>query len=278
MMSDAAQTQAHLEAQRQIFKAEAKAIAQKDWTTPQVGVADYIKESQTIAAFARSVWEAGPEGAPGLKVARQKFSLDHLARLHGLLAALQHAEAQVLTMTTPTPDIGPKVKRARFLISELDASLSFILDDDVEEPADDKLDALQETTQDAKSSGATIGQLLLAWTLFAQEERDKLSTLEDFNLALIDEAATLSRALSVAEPTDATDLASVRAERAGLCTLIHRALLRLRQAAGYAFRRHPDVKQRFFSALERNLRAQRRLQKKLAEVNSAPPSADAPTT
>jgi hypothetical protein len=163
-----------------------------------LSIGEYLKETRGTVAFALSAWDTGPDGAPGLKVARVKLPRAQLDRLSALLDGLQYVSAQEVAAAHPLPDIGPKTARAEFLIDELDASLSFLLDDDIDEPADDNLAALQASTQEANNRSANLGQTLLSWGLFAQAERARFSDLDDFDPALIDAAISLGYDLTQA--------------------------------------------------------------------------------
>jgi len=276
-MSDTDQAQALLQAHFQAHEAEARTVSEAAWKRPKLGVGVYIKETSGIVGFAYSVWDKGPDGSPGLNVAQVKLPRAKLDRLSALLDGLQYVSAQEVAVAHPLPDIGPKSARAEFIIDEIDAALSFVLDDDIDEPADDNLAALEASTKEADKQGATVGQTLLAWGLFAQAEQARLIGLPDFDPALIDEAISLGRALTRAKPTATPDeREALRRLRMGFYTLAYAEVQALRKAATYVYRKHPDIKQRFFSALERKRRTSQRVQKKLNEkLAEAADSADA---
>jgi hypothetical protein len=278
-MSEADQTQALLEG-FQAHEAEARAVPESARRSPVLAIGDYVKETQGIVAYAQSVWDKGPDGAPPLKVGRSKCSLERLVRLVSLLRGLQYVYALELTEAHPIADIGPKAKRAQFIIDELDDSLSFVLDDDVHEPADDRLAAAKEATEATDTRGASVGQLLLAWGLFAKDEIARLTTLDDFDPAMIDEAISLGTLLMQAKSLNPARRQELRNLRLGFYTLVYADIQALRAAANYAYRRHPDLRQKFTSALERNRRNQKRLEKKLAEISasSEAPSTETPST
>lgn len=272
-MGDATHTQSELHAHYQAHEAEALAVKKSAWKTMALDPGEYIKESQEIVAYARSVWKAGPDGAPALQAGRAKCPPETLDRLSTLLAAFQYAHARELAEAHPVADIGPKAARAQFLINELDDALTFVLDDDIHEPADDKLDALQTTTKKQSKAGATLGQTLLAWGLFAQSERDRLSAdAPDFDLSLVDEAIQLGTTLTSGKPLTPARRKELRNLRLGLYTLAYAEMQKLRKASNYVYRHHPDIKRKFTSALERKRRANSRLENKLNEVVAASPA------
>lgn len=269
-------TQAQLEASLERYKAEAHAVLPSAWQQPKVGLGDFMKETHGVLTYAQGIWEVGPQGAPPLKVARLKYAFEGFARLSGLLEALQCVSAKEIAAANPASDLSEKLDRAEFLTSELNTALSFVLDDGIEEPADEKLDSIQDETKDASESGASIGLILLAWGMFAQEEHTRLALLDDFDLSLIDEAISLGKVLTSTVAVASAERIALRSLRLGIYTLVHAELQKLRQAAAYAYRRHPDIKLKFSSALERNRRAQARLQKKLADITPATTPATTP--
>jgi hypothetical protein len=276
-MSDTDQAQALLQAHFQAHEAEARAVSEAAWKRPKLGIGEYLKETSDLVDFARSVWNKGPDGAPALKVAEVKLPRASLDRLSDLLDGLQHVSAQEVAVAHPLPDIGPKSDRAQAIIDDISAALSFLLDDDIDEPADADLAALQATTKAADKRSATLGQTLVAWGLLAQAERARLIGLQDFDPALIDEAITLGRALTRAKPTATpAERDALRRLRMGFYTLAYAEVQALRKAASYVYRKHPDIKQRFFSILERKRRTSQRVQKKLNDkLMEAADAADA---
>lgn len=270
-MSEADQMQALLLAHYQAHEAEAKAVPETRWKQPKLEIGEYIKETRSIVEYGRSIWETGPNGAPPLNHGESKFPLSKMDRLSEILNGLHHVNVLEISAAHPVPDVGPKVARALVIIEELDDTLSFVLDDDIEEAADDTLEAIQKSTKAAGIRGASVGQVLWAWGLFAKDEYNRLSTLKGFELSLIDEAITLGTALCAAKPASPARLTELRSLRLGFYTLAHTEVQALRQSTNYVYRRHPDIKKKFTSTLERNRRNQNRLTQKLAEVTQVTP-------
>jgi hypothetical protein len=273
-MSESTQTQAQREAQRLIFEAEALAVPKEHWKSLQMGMGDYLKETRDIVDLAKRYWEPGPDDAPPFKIARSKFSFDKLTRFEGLLDALQYVHAQEVATVNPSTATRPLVKRAQYIINELYTALSFVLQDDPNTITTDKLSSLQAAKKSANARAATQGQLLLSWGLFAQDQRTLLTQLDDFNFDLIAEATTLGTTLTSATPTITAERSDLRTLRLGLYTLAYAEMQALRQAASYAYRHHPDIKRRFFSAIERNQRTQRRLQSSKKSHTKSPSTPD----
>ncbi len=162
-MSEAEQMQALLLAHFQAHEAEAKRVPEASWKQPVLEIGEYIKETRTIAEYGRDIWETGPNGAPPLNYGESKFPLSRLDRFGELLDGLHHVNVLEISAAHPLPDVGPKVERALVIIEELDDVLSFVLDDDIQEPADETLAAIQKSTEAAGIRGASVGQAYMSW-------------------------------------------------------------------------------------------------------------------
>lgn len=147
-------------------------------------------------------------------------------------------------------------------MGELEAGLSFVLDDDVEEIADQKLARLKEVESESGESASAVGHLLLSWVSFAREEQGRLAELEDFGAAILDEGEALGARLTKAQAPQvpaavqeaAQERATWMAARRSFFTLVHREVQALRRAADYVYRNHREVRQLFASKTLRRLR------------------------
>jgi len=255
---------------------EAEALPPERLIRPAFRVSVHLREANGFNRLAAQYWDAGPNGAPALSIAQARYSRDRLTRFDELIKATQYAAGLENLATDDVVRLGAQVQRATHLIDELEAAIDFILDDDVHEPADDRLDALHATPEGG-SSAATIGQQLLAWLLLATDLQDRLAQLGDFDPALLTEARTLVDALTGAAPPTTAQRAPLTVVRKGLLSLMLAEQAALNRAAHYVWRHHPDLRRLFTSAEARKRRALNRLTKKLAEADSPPQPLPQPT-
>jgi hypothetical protein len=214
-----------------------------------------------ITQLAQELWEAGPDGQPGLKVAAARYSQAQTTRHRELIGAATYATTLALINPASRERVGPMVERAVFLGDEIEASCAFLLDDGVEDADDASLESLRQAEEALGEGVAAQGQLLLGWAALADQLAPRLATLGDWDPALAAEARTLGQQIITA----ASDGAVARAEaqriqriERGLLALLHDEMRFLRQAASYVWRNHPATRQRFFSAIERTRRARQR--------------------
>jgi hypothetical protein len=256
-----------MELDQQMFEKhrdEALGLNPAEYLTPRFGLDVYITEGHELVRAAKARWEVGggAEGAPGLRVAGPKYERARLERLEELLHGLHYAARFARYQVQPGASVADAVARARFLMSELDSALSFVLDDDVEEIADQKLARLKEAEAEAGESAAEVGHLLLSWVSFAREEQARLEELGDFSAAIFDEAEALGGVLTKAHAPQvdaesdaaAQERARWMAARRGLFTLAHREVQALRRVADYVYRNHRAQRQEFASKALRRLR------------------------
>lgn len=167
--------------------------------------------------------------------------------------------------------VSPMV-RAEFVFHEIKATLEFLFDDDEHTVADDQLEKLandhaRPTSQDF------MAVALEAYVALAEDYREELTTIKGFDLALLDEARALAGALRMrsgeALVGGVTSGASVLlVERNRLITLLQDRVARVRRAARYVFRAHPDIARKFASSYHRNRRQSLR-KRKAAEATQA---------
>lgn len=176
-----------------------------------------------------------------------------------LLSAASDAQTNYMLELDPPPDSA--MERGNDVLDELRATLTFFLDDDVEDVDDARLARLTETH---RASAARLDGLAMALDDFAglaALHRDALDGLGGFDAATIDEAHTLAKALR-ARPavlklhTDATRDALDLRDR--LVALLFARMSEIRAAARFVFRNEPAIIREVTSAYERRRRAQKR--------------------
>jgi hypothetical protein len=238
-------------------RAESLALDPAEFSKPTLALPTYIREANQALQLARECWEHPPEpNAPPLKLYTNFYGPERLERAQSLIHALQHAVGVDMFHATPSNPIGPTVERASFIIQELDAALDFVLEDDIDEPADAQLALLQNETASLGYSAAVVGQLLLSWITLAQSLQDRLATLGDFDPNLLQEGLTLVPLLTGARPPLPAESSAQpwpRLRRA-LYTLAHREMQALRRIVERAYRHHDATRQRFASAERRRRR------------------------
>jgi hypothetical protein len=175
-----------------------------------------------------------------------------------LAVAAAHSEYLVLVQG---PAVAP-LDRADFIVGEIRSTLEFLFDDGKQDDADVQLENLRTAFVDSASQDA-MALALEGYAALAVKYRDALSQLQGFDLALIDEARPLAAALreqsaAALTRTNADIQREALALRNRLLTLLTERVKRVRRAASYVFRNHPDIVRKFNSAYERKLRVARR--------------------
>jgi hypothetical protein len=239
---------------------EALALPLEEHVKPHFDLPTYIREAHQTLQLARDCWEQAPEeGAPPLKRFEGFYGRHRLERTQGLLYALQHAVGVGLFgPRAAATAFGPKVARGRWLIREISGALGFVLDDGVDERADAQLRHLRRITAKEGGSRAGVGSALNTWVFFAREQRERLSLLEDFDFALLDEAETLRSellGLVSVKPVGLREALPWARVRGALYTLALREMQALRRVVERAYRHHGDTLRRFASAERRRRRA-----------------------
>ncbi|WP_437735459.1 hypothetical protein [Sorangium sp. So ce1335] len=231
-----------------------------------------VREAVAAAAFVKKYWE--PEGdRPGLKRVKSRLPASSSEELLSIVHAVQEAQTRLLLIVDPAvADLG---ERARFVVDELESALEFLLDDDVDEPADAQLARIREFhAQDGQRSSA-LSQALRDYAGLAESLKDRLVEADEaFDVRLIAEARKLAedlqrRALEAAPEAGAS--AGAAATRNQLLHLMVARVGAIRKTAAHVFRRHPEIAREVTSAYERRRRAAARREKarKAAEAAQA---------
>ncbi len=232
----------------------------------------FVAEAVLVGDFVKKYWQ--PEGTrPGLIRTKKRLPEATAEEIPSLVRAVQEAQTRLLLLVDPiVADLG---ERARFVVVELESAIEFLLDDDVEEPADAQLGKIQAFhSQNGQRSSALV-QALRDYAALADELKTRLVEVDsEFDVALIEEAKTLAAAMGehpvvVAAPLriEATAATKVRNQLLHLLT----AKVRLvRKTAARVFRHHPELIREASSAYERRRRAAARRAKKAEEARGKP--------
>jgi hypothetical protein len=222
-----------------------------------IPIGTYLLEAEGVAAFVKSYW-AAELTRPGLVGVRRRLPEGIGEEILSLVRAARVVHTRILFPTEVTGDRRTQVERAKVVVSELSEACEFVLDDEVHEPADDALvEAKSRIAVD--STLATIIQALVDFAGIADAIRERLPDLEDFDLALIEEARTLAATLGEGGPAQVGAVASPDVDlRNRLLTLLGARVGQVRRAARYVFRGHPDVMRKATSAYERMRRVERK--------------------
>jgi hypothetical protein len=233
-------------------------------------------EAVDVVRFAERNWEPvlAPNGQPvrpGLKsvVTNGTFGAGTLTEVLELVDALQQAQTSYRLLVSGSKAVAP-IERAQFVLSELRSTLEWFYDDGQITEEDSQLERLAAGHDGAVSHDA-ISAALFDYAEMAQRSRGKLAGLGGFDVAVIDEAEVLAvelreqsaragRAQPKQAEREALDL------RNRLATLLSERVTRVRAAARFAFRRHPDLLRAVSSAYSRRRRAVHR--KKASEAGT----------
>ncbi|MGK3965288.1 hypothetical protein WMF38_14060 [Sorangium sp. So ce118] len=192
--------------------------------------------------------------------------------LLSIVHAVQEAQTRLLLIVDPTvADLG---ERARFVVDELESALEFLLDDDIDEPADAQLARIKEFhAQDGQRSSA-LSQALRDYAGLAESLKDRLVEAdEEFDVRLIPEARKLAEDLQrrtlETTPEGGTSAAATTIRNQLLHLMLERVGA-IRKTAAHVFRHHPEIVREVTSAYDRRRRAASRREKARKAAESKP--------
>lgn len=195
---------------------------------------------------------------PGLRSAGKERLPANVGKAITLLVeAVQAAQTQYLLAAGLSDD--DSLARASFVLSELTAVLDFLFDDGVEDERDAQL-ARARALHDDTGSLLTLAAALTDYANLADNYRDELDGLGEFDAAMIDEAKLLAQALRE-RPSKAAaknESAAALEWRNRLATVLTKKVASVRAAARFVFRHHPTIQREAASAYERRVRAARK--------------------
>lgn len=246
----------------------AKALSDEDAKRlPGVPLAIYLGEVADLAREVEAHWL--PKGdTPALSRNGGRFGLAIKDELVELRRAIFEADSRALLAAPPDTPQGA-LERGRKVRSELVAGLEYLLDDGVEELADQQLASLQREHSRDGERADELAKQLYNYANLAEPLRARLAELgDDFDPGLIDEARALAETLSRVESGRPTTLEAQEARglRNRLLALLHERVTLVRQAATFKYRNFPETLRKFTSGYERRQRAYRRAQKEKTPV------------
>ncbi len=230
-----------------------------------------ISEAAQVAKVAKKYWKAEGE-RPGLSSAKKRLPEVTAEEIPSLVRAVQEAQTRLLLLVDPI--VVDRGERARFLVDELESAIEFLLDDDVEEPADSQLAKIQAFhSQNGERSSALV-QALRDYAALAEELKARLVEVdEEFDVALIEEARALSTSMGenpvAVKPTTPEAIAATKVRNQLLHLLTGKVRL-VRRTVARVFRRHSEIVREASSAYERRRRAAARRAKKNEEPKGKP--------
>lgn len=224
-------------------------------------------EATDVAAFFKRTYkpERHPETKailrPGLNsVGSTRLSPQVGKRILLLVDEVQAAQ-QAYQLAAEVPEGDAQIVRARFVVSELTAALEFLFDDDVEDERDAQLQQVRRDNDDTNTTDA-LASALSDYAALAEVYRDELDGFGDFDVAMIDEANSLAKALRERPANKGKTATSKQAAaldwRNRLGTLLAFEVSRVRKTARFVFRHHPKLRREASSAYERRARNARR--------------------
>ena len=215
-----------------------------------------LKEAGQAAGFLFKYWEP-TAGLPGLQRVKARLPKSTGDDIVSLVHATQEAQTRLLLLVDPVVvDLG---ERARFVIDELESAIEFLLNDDVEEPADAQLASLQAFHAQGGQRSGVLHQALSDYAALAASLQPRLVEVDEaFDAALIDEAKGLASKLAdapAASPAAQTEVKSAVHVRNGMLALLMGKVGLVRKSAAHVFRGFPETYREVTSTYERRKRA-----------------------
>jgi len=222
----------------------------------------FVGEALELALFLEHYWEPRAElGLPGL-AALASPTLDErtAAELRELALAVMYWEGKYNATYVP-PRRAP-VERARVVLQELLAALSFVCDAEPKSKRAAQLASVRASLTTGTYDGFALG--LESVARLARDLERKLTPLAGFDATLIDEAVTLAGALRQQSAKKLTS-GELRATRMRGSRLLHERITAARSVVKFAFRRHPELVARATGTYRRERRSSQRAAKRAAK-------------
>jgi hypothetical protein len=226
-----------------------------------------LAEAVDVARFAQRNWEpgkspAGLETRPGLGSAAGSgaFQAETVSELLELVDALQQAQTNYRLLVSGSR--AAPMERATFVLTEIRSTLEWCFDDGQETDEDGQLENLAREHEGALSQDA-LAAALFDYAELGSRVEEKIAGLGGFDVALLDEARALASRLreqsaGPAAPHPRPAEREALELRNRLATLLQERVARVRAAARFVFRRHPELIKEVGSAYARRRRAANR--------------------
>lgn len=219
------------------------------------------------AAYHYEPREENGNQLPGLNAVSYRLkreTIDELRELVDLLAYVQ--VAIIFGAPSISPALRQKVERADHLIFNIASAIEFLLDDEIDEPADNELARLHEQERAMGDAIPIKAQTLLAYAMLAKSLADRLKDDQSFQLAWISESEALAQELRQSRiPAPIISNPNIDLRNRIVTLMLDRVSL-VRRAVAHVFRDHPDVRRKFASTYERKRRAANRAQKEQSKA------------
>jgi hypothetical protein len=240
-------------------------------------------EAVDVARFFATYWKAKEENGKvvrrGLEMAagnKKRKSNRLTAKIGDEILSLQRAavEAGTAYRLVVTPKATNPFDRGQFVLDELTATLEWHFDDGIEDEKDQRLANLDAAHEDDPETADALALALDDYAALAEEHRDEIDGLGDFDATLIDEAKQIAAALRE-RPAERTGLGEQARDalilRNKIIGLLYQRMALVRAAARFVFRNQPEIVREATSAYERRKRAEaaRRAKKKQQEAKPA---------
>lgn len=242
----------------------------------------FLLEADAAARFVDLYWEAAGDGSrPGLSMLAKQLGVRIADEISSLVRACRAVHTRILWPEDTLAERGELVARARFLKAELAAGCEFVAGCDL--VAGDVLSkrvkiALAQAKERAGTDNtvANLVQSLADYAGIATTIIDRLVELGDFDAGMIEEAKKLMGRLGRSgSPQPGRPVSPDVDLRNRLLCLLSLRLRKVRSAARYVFRNHPDIARKFSSTYQRRKRWKTRNKKKTSEIHEQD---DAPDT
>jgi hypothetical protein len=254
----------------QLWREAAKALNADDIHPLDLPKAIFLGQTEDLVKSVLKYWAPGAK-APGLEKNGGRFTQEIAKELRSLRLAGLQSEAQWLLIIDPKTPSGLTAK-GREALRELTVLIAYVLDDDIEEPADQQLANVKAAHAADGDTSDELSKALFDFATLAKTLQHRFAELEDEHLnvgALIDEAFQLSQSIAELPPgpqppsqesKDALDL------RNRIFALIEKRVDAIRKVARAKYEiRHPDVFREFASSYEKKRRTALARKKKQEE-------------
>lgn len=247
---------------------DARALKPEDVKPSDQPIREKTFEADGAAGFLRKFWKPQKDGAvPGMETTESVVPLAVADEIESLVRAIRTVHNDGLFPTLQATEVPALEARGRWLSARLSNACELVLDDDVVEPADGALAAAKARAED--DTRATRIETLLSLAAVADEIKDRLATIKDFETAWIAEAREVAQKLSADGPAQPGRAADPTIDfRNRLLVLLDRRVSRVRRAARYVYVDHPETVRLVTSAYERKKRLEAKRRKQKGEEKS----------
>jgi hypothetical protein len=235
------------------WSAESAALASDDYRL-NIPVGSITYEAESLAKFVRAHQKADKKtGLPGLGGAQVSVAIAD--EIESLAAAVTSAQKAYTLTVDPKADT-TKIERARFIVDEIYAVMAYFLDDGVENEDDTRFVNVVSAHKDEAETAPNMALALEEYVGIAQMHAKEIDGLGEFDAKLIDEGQKLAVELRKSGPSapPSAESAAALAKRNRLLQLLDTRVRKVRNAARFVFRAHPEVVRQVTSPYERKRR------------------------